>query len=683
MPLPGTKGAPKFKGAHVTDFVDDFPTCAKAAGAPDAEWPNQCLRYCANNVRRVIKHFQEFKPTASDWDAAKANLLQLYGSTDEESKFRPSKLQKFYRAARGRRMTTVQHFDKYFWEFLEMLGDVTETKMVTEKECDLYFYKGIPQRARRKIHAKLEKAGVAVEMHSPPPIKKTIEQAKSLFGEEDVDEDSDDSRGSSDKTSKDDSSGSDGLSSSEDSEPRSKRKKHRKSKEPAKSRVELKVKHEALSDSESKQVPVQASTEGIDLDHVIGTKSCPETIKLVEEGLIKLGSTGRLVRPDGSELPRALPGQEGIARVLRNDTKLRARSDPAKKDVPPHMSVLAMGLCRDGEHTRGTKQKWTTTCEEVDKDNEVVKEVRFEELLMEVAKLSNRKVQQEDEPARVRPPAVNMKEGWREWERKRQEARSEKRDTDHIAESLPLESKGNLYRFTSTLQDDVQVEEVQAQLLATKVGARAIITEIAGEVEASPMTEDEKELGGPQCKASGGQPGIALLTCGTTEDLGAILQRYTSAVSLRSKRFFAMATGFVKARFGVWEQTDVPIDEDGAQWSLRGISGEPVKLLGCCREAPLKIDGSRFDHHFFISTQETGTHDGILGQPWFHWFSCRVDYDRFGTMEVEAWPTGVKTDKLIKLRAAGIDLARNTDRLVLAAASERPSEGKEGMQQGF
>ncbi|EMD37676.1 hypothetical protein CERSUDRAFT_73522 [Gelatoporia subvermispora B] len=782
MPLPGTKGAPKFKGARVTDFVNDFATCAKAAGIPDAEWPNQCLRYCANNVRRVIKHLHEFRPTASDWDAAKAKLLQLYGSTDEESKFRPSKLRKFYRAARGRRMTTVQQFDKYFREFLETLGDMTETKMVTEKERDLYFYKGIPQRARQKIRAKLEKAGVVVEMRSPPPMEKTVEQAKSLFGGEDVNEDSDDSEGSSDETSRDDSSGSDRSSDSEDSEPRSKKKKHRKSKETTRSQVELKVKHEAPSDSESKQVlehaksladrfeklmaftmnqqvPAQTSvnaqctqtgncshmlgqrtarkcwmcdkTEGIDLDHGIGIKSCPETIKLVEEGLIKLGSTGRLVKPDGSELPRALPGQGGIARVLRNDAKLRARSDPSKKDAPPHMNVAVMGLCRDGEHvlkggvfaiasesahsfpiqTRSAKQKRVTTCEEVDEDKEVVKEVCFEELPMEVVKASGKKTAaQEKGSAGMRPPVVNTEEGWRERERRKREARGEKRDAEQ--------------------SDSVQIEEVQAQLLATKVtlplrdiiglspelqkrfasltktrrevGARAIVTEFTDDGEVSVTTEDEEERDGLQGKTNSGQPGAALLTYDTTEDLGAILQRYTAAVSLRSKHFFAMATGFVEARFGgehviflidtgselnlisrrVWEQTDVPIDKDGARWSLRGISGEPVKLLGCCREAPLEIDRSRFDHHFFVSTQETGVHDGILGQPWFHWFSCRVDYDRFGTMEVEAWPTGVKTDKSIKLRAAGIDPARNADRLVLAAASEWPSESGEGMRQG-
>ncbi|EMD31014.1 hypothetical protein CERSUDRAFT_100811 [Gelatoporia subvermispora B] len=791
MPLPGTKGAPRFKGAHVADFVDDFATCAKAAGLSDAEWPTQCLRYCANNVRRVIKHLAEFKPTASDWGAARAKLLQLYGSTDEESKFRPSKLRKFYRAARGRRMTTVQHFDKYLREFLETLGDMTETKMVTEKERDLYFYKGIPQRARRKVRAKLEKASVTVEMHLPPPMDKTIEQAKSLFGGEDVDEDSDDSGGSSEGTSRDDSSGSDESSDSEDDGPRSKRKKHRKPKEPAKAKTEAKIKRKSLSDNENKQilehaksladrfeklmaytmnqqVPPQApvaaqcastgncshmlgqrtarkcwmcdKTEGIDLDHVIGVKSCPETIKLVEEGLIKLGSNSRLVRPDGSELPRALPGQGGIAQVLRNDAKLQARSPILKKDPPPHINMCsAMGLCRDGERllkggvfaitsetahsfpiqTRAAKQKRAVTCEEVGADGEAIKEVRFEEYPAGTPWANDKKGAQDKDvaPTRPQPPKINTEAGWRERERRKRETRKESGDAEQKAESQGFKPKSGVYRFTSALQDGVQVDEVQAQLLAMKVTLPlrdiiglspelqkrfASLTKTRREVGARAIITDRKYEEKEQ-KRGGGQPGAALLTYNTTDDLGVILQRYTSTVSLRSKRFFAMATGFVEARFGgeyvvflidtgselnlisrrVWEQTDVPMDEDGSRWSLRGISGEPVKLLGCCRDAPLEIEGARFDHHFFVSTQETGAHDGILGQPWFHWFSCRVDYDRFGTMEVEAWPSGVKSDKSVKLRAAGIDSTRNADRLVLSAASELSPATTDECRRGF
>lgn len=54
-------------------------------------------------------------------------------------------------------------------------------------------------------------------------------------------------------------------------------------------------------------------------------------------------------------------------------------------------------------------------------------------------------------------------------------------------------------------------------------------------------------------------------------------------------------------------QTGVVIDLDGTRWSLKGINGGVVPLVGCCREVPMTIGGHHFDHHFFCGFRDRQT----------------------------------------------------------------------------
>ncbi|KAF9800796.1 hypothetical protein IEO21_10296 [Rhodonia placenta] len=39
----------------------------------------------------------------------------------------------------------------------------------------------------------------------------------------------------------------------------------------------------------------------------------------------------------------------------------------------------------------------------------------------------------------------------------------------------------------------------------------------------------------------------------------------------------------------VWEQSCVDMDSDGSRWSLKGINGDPVPLLGDRTDEPIKL----------------------------------------------------------------------------------------------
>ena len=127
-----------------------------------------------------------------------------------------------------------------------------------------------------------------------------------------------------------------------------------------------------------------------------------------------------------------------------------------------------------------------------------------------------------------------------------------------------------------------------------------------------------------------------------------------SELNLIAKRLFA--------------HSGVAMDEDGSQWTLCGIHGEPVPLVGCCRDAPITLGGTRFDHHFFVHPGEMGCHDGILGQPWLLWFSSRLKYECGGGQDLVVFPGGNVSADPVRVRVAGVANCRNVS--IIEAGSD-------------
>ncbi|OSX64611.1 hypothetical protein POSPLADRAFT_1053421 [Postia placenta MAD-698-R-SB12] len=103
--------------------------------------------------------------------------------------------------------------------------------------------------------------------------------------------------------------------------------------------------------------------------------------------------------------------------------------------------------------------------------------------------------------------------------------------------------------------------------------------------------------------------GTAMVAYSTAEELYGLLERYAGAVAVGSRRYYAMACGVLEGKFGseqvtflinsgselnlitrrVWEQSGVDMDSDGSRWSLKGINGDPVPLLGDRADEPIKL----------------------------------------------------------------------------------------------
>jgi len=80
MPTPGTPGAPKFKGKHISDFLDVLEQHADSARVSHSLLPSYVLRYCHSKVRLVIGASSFL--SGDDWVATRVYLTDLYGSND-------------------------------------------------------------------------------------------------------------------------------------------------------------------------------------------------------------------------------------------------------------------------------------------------------------------------------------------------------------------------------------------------------------------------------------------------------------------------------------------------------------------------------------------------------------------------------------------------------------------------
>lgn len=492
--------------------------------------------------------------------------------------------------------------------------------------------------------------------------------------------------------------------------------------------------------SQDRKCYICGKADGQGLNHRFGVKSCPETERLVRDGLLKFSPVdGRMVRPDGRELPRLQDLQNGLAAFLRAETQMAAPAAGGGvwpgRDAPPHQSAsgvrecMMIGLYKDDEPVVGS-DKYTVTsfagaydampAVTRSKGKEVNRSARIEEISddegptrnttpkvvsdkIPILGTSGRDVSTNKYP--VHP--ANTEDAWRAAQKARGKDRAPN-DTEKVAgvESSPFRSTTkNPVRFTSNLQESVDVEAIQNQILETKLtmslrDVLAMSPHLQKRLGSLVKTRREFEthtskVGAVECfegeasdRHSASLPGMALqMTFDRSEDLGHLLERYADVIVVQRTRLFAMASGLVEVVFGnrratflvdtgselnlvsrsLWEATSVPVDKDGSRWSLKGLGGEDVPLLGCCLNAPVQLGGKNFDHHFFVCSSDKGRHDGILGQPWFEWFSASIEYSRGGSVTLQVFASGDREGAHVKVPIVRAEDPRNSEKLVMTS----------------
>jgi len=183
MPAPGMPGAPKFKGKHVSDFLDVLKQHADSSRVSHMLLPGYVLRYFHLKVRMVIG--SSLLLSGDDWVVVRVYLDDLYGSNNSIPLNSPDQLHQWCSKHRELgNLTSRKDVDKYYWDFTALSTDLAPNKMLAN-EVHLCFYRGIPASLCSKIKKRIPAANLKTS--SPLTTATLINLLRTEFDDEDLD----------------------------------------------------------------------------------------------------------------------------------------------------------------------------------------------------------------------------------------------------------------------------------------------------------------------------------------------------------------------------------------------------------------------------------------------------------------------------------------------------------------
>ncbi|KAF9008591.1 hypothetical protein BDZ89DRAFT_965120 [Hymenopellis radicata] len=430
-------------------------------------------------------------------------------------------------------------------------------------------------------------------------------------------------------------------------------------------------------------------------DHVRGIRNCSAVKRLLAAGRIRYHpDTGLLVLPDLKRLPYVPRGQPG-GLLAYLDQQIPEPPPTARTTNAAPLSVIfedghnldrnnrttkANPALRDGKDTnvRFNPMKRPDTSKEKGKapaqKPAPLSTPPTTKNDAQAPGSTSTPQPQRDQPQKnmnIPPPTnpINRQDGW-----KKSVPSKDVEMKDSTKQGAKDKSPQNTpqYRITSDVQENVDYKKVFDRMMDKEV--QVPIRELIGISPAlqkimSESTRPRREYSARQAEYSSAQ---AAELC-AKYDLEAMEQIYLNgsdndaveviyadgtevdAMPMPSKPFLAMITGAFTVHINdvpfrvmidtgselnvcdasIPNRCTLPLDYTGSNWSLRGIHGGPERLGGLCSNVDFKIGSHIFPISMFVSQNEKiGAFDIILGQPFLHWFSSSIDYNRSGEVRL-------------------------------------------------
>ncbi|KAJ7075388.1 hypothetical protein B0H15DRAFT_791897 [Mycena belliarum] len=435
--------------------------------------------------------------------------------------------------------------------------------------------------------------------------------------------------------------------------------------------------------------------------HQLGLRNCPDTHTLLAANIIRFDTnTSRYVMTDGGvDLPRIPQGfVGGVADYIRAVVRDRAAAAEA-----PTARSNPMGLSYGGTRILDCHNFAVTSLDYASREADPVTRggkdtsSRFDPARRPEDKGKGREVPPhmvpepaprpksqvptagQPGPSLPSPPTnpINRQDGWKDSRPSNPKARG---NEDIVMRDAKKPVHGDKYHITSTIQERTDAGTVFEALLKTPITLPFLdIIGLSPQLQKlfTEATRSKREYATKPAEYSvhfaDADTEIPLSTNlmetgprhayanASFDDIKQFLVNYGSAIArVPEGRYFAMSTGSLSIHIGdtvltamidtgselnlasasVPQRCNLAVDFEGMKWALKGIHGGPEQLRGCATDVALRIGGHFFAHHLFISHQEIGHHDMILGQPFLQWFAARIEYERNGGVSLFLWKHG-------------------------------------------
>jgi hypothetical protein len=653
--------------------------------------------------------------TGLNWKDATAQLTLLYGQRDHVPDYSIAQLKKFIED----HSTTSSFTDKadisdYYRDFLRISAPLLKKQKITKEESQFYFIAGIPKRLKDWFTGEVpsDKRTRA----DPPTIAQSIKILYKRFDEESISYEPWNDRVETnvlDEATR--------PSEPTDAKSPAQNDVNKTNLDLITQRLEeLSLNLARLNSQQAEQrkcfMCFKVGT------HPLGLRHCPETRSLLDENLIKFDTNNqRYVLMNGTDLPRTPNGfRGGVAAYIRSQREM-ARASVAgltygSSQVFANDNIFAVSslghwtsnadpVTRSGKDT-GVRFAPTKRPEPKGKEPESAPPAQDRPPVTQPVPGPSASGNPAP-PAKnvnIPPPTnpINRLDGWKN----SRPSNNRKTDDDVVMRDVKRPT-GDKFHITSDVQERTDQKALVERIFQTQItlplidilGAspslQKIITDSTrsrreytsnknAEYYVHPEEETySEEIFTPQIKLNTHAGEARHLHVGDTseDDLASFFVAYGNAISqVPAERFFAMTTGTMLINIGnvqlkamidtgselnlasasVVPRCNLAVDFEGMRWALKGIHGEPEQLRGCATDVPIRIGGHAFPHHLFISHQELGAQDLILGQPFLQWFGSRLEYERGGHVSLFLWKDGIrKGPPTIGIPIANPDDSRN------------------------
>lgn len=185
MPIPHSRDAPLFTGKFVSDFLSTLKSHGTAAGLSEDDLPPLIHQYCSDDVKSVLRYSKALQ-AGSTWVKAVEHMKNLYGAGDEPPLVQPSIVIAYCsQMSKLERFATRLDLEKYNREFHAMSSQLEDKKLWTDKDTNLWFYRGLPREHREHVKASLDTKYRLIT--DPFPMDEALKVVKSTFDPNQID----------------------------------------------------------------------------------------------------------------------------------------------------------------------------------------------------------------------------------------------------------------------------------------------------------------------------------------------------------------------------------------------------------------------------------------------------------------------------------------------------------------
>ncbi|KAJ7936227.1 hypothetical protein B0H13DRAFT_2303939 [Mycena leptocephala] len=696
LPVPRTPEAPSFDGKRLTDFLSILRQHGQRAGLTDDELTPYILQYCTEDVKNILRFSDELKPSAKSWKDAVEEMQSFYASEDKPVRFSVDNLRQFCNETSAKPpFESKNDVELYYRRFREISGTILEDKRLSEEQVNLYFVAGLPMKTLKIVEAKLPEANRVTS--APPKIKAVrkilnemfVENSLQSFARQNFMDLDVQAAPQETKTAQKVVRFEPVPAPAPPSRPVdpvmddfiARMEQMQIANTERFAAIESKLASGGKTGNRPPTPPGErrcfvCGNSGV---HQLGWKNCPTAKELFDENLVMGDINGRLVARDGSDLPSTRePG--GMAAVLRqrarenanrgNTASLSAQFDGHDVIGGDRFSVSANDASiryaepalRSGRDTSGRQEPYAKPQAKPKASGSKPPTQNSNPPQPPPAGPSLSDFRHET-PPHMNPGQAPKMAGVLTKKTKSDKGKG-KEDTE-----MP-DAQKRQWRFTSDIQESVSTDKVCSDVYQTPITlplGHLLAVSPPLQKKTQEMTHRRREYVSSNGEYEIFSPEVAKSAADGSLATGSTRARFlmnhfrsNRAFPTHSSRYLAFATGMVTVSImdhdvrclvdtgselnlisnEIVQTIGLPNDIEGTRWPLTGVNGGSDRLVGLCRDVPMKVGGHNFDHHLFISRHSPGKQEIILGQPWIQWFSGRIDLDRSGSMDLVLWKDG-------------------------------------------